>query len=61
MTAFIAGTPSAQGEKTEDLAGVLKIAIIVFGVVAVVIPTEIFIYKLVLLKKSGKMEEDKKE
>ena len=56
-----AGTPFAQEDKTDDLAGVLKIAIIVFGVIAVVIPTEVFIYKLVLLKKSGKKEDEKKE
>ena len=37
------------------------LAIIVFGVIAVVIPTEVFIYKLVLLKKSGKKEDEKKE
>jgi endoglucanase len=43
-----------SGEKTGDMAGVLKAAIIVFGVVAVVIPTEVFIYKMVKLKKDEK-------
>ena len=41
------------------MAGVLKAAIIVFGVVAVVIPTEIFIYKMVKLKKDDRSEKDK--
>ena len=40
-----------SSEKSDDMAGVLKAAIIVFGIVAVVLPTEIFIYKLVKLKK----------
>ena len=48
-----------SGEKNEGMAGVLKAAIIVFGVVAVVIPTEIFIYKMVKLKKDDKSEKDK--
>ena len=53
--------PQQPGEKSEDMAGVIKIAIIVFGIIAVVIPTEIFIYKLIELKKTGKKEDEKKE
>ena len=55
-----AGTAAQpSGEKSGDMAGVLKAAIIVFGVVAVVIPTEIFIYKMVKLKKDDRSEKDK--
>ncbi|MCR4791280.1 MAG: glycoside hydrolase family 9 protein [Lachnospiraceae bacterium] len=48
------GYGSGNDAGGENMAGVLKAAIIVFGVVAVVIPTEIFIYKLVKLKKDDK-------
>jgi endoglucanase len=48
---------SQNGSSSGDIAGVLKAAIIVFGIVAVVIPTEIFIYKLVKLKKEEKNKE----
>ncbi len=44
--------PSYPGDTS--LAGVLKAAIIVFGVVAIVIPTEIFIYKMVKMSREGK-------
>jgi len=49
----------SSGSESSDMAGVLKAAIIVFGVVAIVIPTEIFIYKMVKLKKGEGNEKDK--
>ncbi len=52
--------PSVEVSR-EEVAGVVKIAIIVFGVIAVVIPTEIFIYKIMRLKKGDDKEKEKKE
>ncbi len=57
-TGTASNTPSYNSNTSSgDMAGVLKAAIIVFGIVAVVIPTEIFIYKLVKLKKEEKNKE----
>jgi hypothetical protein len=46
---------------SDDMAGVLKAAIIVFGVVALVLPTEFFIYKLVKLKKEDRHDKENTE
>ncbi len=46
---------------SDDMAGVLKAAIIVFGVVALVLPTEFFIYKLVKLKKEDRHDKGNTE
>ena len=48
------GSGSEKHEGDSDMASVLLAAIIVFGVVAIVIPTEIFIYKIVKMKKEDK-------
>ena len=44
---------SADSSGSTDMASVILAAIIVFGVVAIIIPTEIFIYKMVKMKKDS--------
>ena len=51
-------TGSTHAEDT-SMAGVLLAAIIVFGVVALVVPTEIFIYKMVKMNREGKKTDEK--